>query len=406
MKYVLMVGDGMADLPVAELGGLTPLQSALTPNMDRLAGGEIGLLRTCPDGLPPGSDVAFLSLHGHDPLTCYTGRSPLEAAGEGIDIAPGDVSFRINLISIRGDYQNGTMDSYNGDGVHGADALALMRGLLADEHFARLVNDIGMRIAPTDTFRHIAVMRAGDGDEFELAPAHNIAGRPLRDHLPGGAYSEVFDAMQRRAHEVLSGHEVNARRAVEGRLPANGIWLWGAGRAAKLDNFETKYGVSGEIISAVPLVRGIAALSGLGAPRIPGATGEIETNYAGKVSAALGALANGRDFALIHLEAPDDMGHQGDAPGKREAIMRFDERIVGPMLEGLDSAGYDYYRVLMLPDHYTLLSTKAHDATPVPYALYDSRSPGAARKFSEATCAGSDVAPSGDVLLRRLLEIG
>lgn len=402
MKYILIVGDGMADFPVDALQGKTPLEYAAPQGMARIASGRLGRVRTCPEALPPGSDVAFLSLMGHDPEKCYTGRSPLEAAGEEVRLEADEVSFRINLISTDENYPFGKMESYNGDGIEGEDALRLVCDLIADEEFSDLLHRAGMKITPTDTFRHIAVMKADDAP-FMLTPAHDIAGRVLEGYLPRGQKTEVLRALQKCAHRVLSAHPINRRRMAEGKLAANGIWFWGEGRAAQLGSFAEKYKKIGSVISAVPLVRGIAWLSGLKAPRIAGATGTLDTNYEGKVRSALDALQSGDDFVLLHLEAPDDMSHLGDAEGKVESIRRLDERMVQPVLRAMDARGEDY-RVLLMPDHYTLLSTMTHDGTPAPFALYDSRIKGEARIFTERACADEEVLPSGDALMRLFFE--
>ena len=401
MKYLLIVGDGMSDFPIKELNGKTPLEYAAPCGMARIASGTSGRIRTCPDGLPAGSDVAFLTLLGHNPLACYRGRSPLEAAGEQVQIGEDEVSFRVNLISVGGTYPEGVMQSYNGDGIEGEDAYSLVNDLIHDEAFSALLKKAGMHITPTDTFRHIAVMQADD-TPFELTPAHDIAMQRLADHLPEGQKSELLREIQQKAYEYLSAHPVNRRRKAEGKLPADGVWFWGAGRATVLENFTEKYGVSGSAVSAVPLVRGIAWLSGLKAPRIEGATGALETNYEGKVKAALDAFRAGDDFVLLHLEAPDDLSHLGDVWGKVESIRRLDERMVKPMLAALDAQG-EPYRVLLMPDHYTLLSTCTHDGTPAPFAIYDSRETGTAKPFTEAACADKSILESGDELMKLFL---
>lgn len=403
MKYILIVGDGMADMPVRALGNRTPLEAVCAPGMARAAGGTLGRVRTCPEGLPPGSDVAFLSILGHDPLTCYKGRSPLEAAGEGVKLADDEVSFRMNLVSLEGDYAQARMASYNGDGVDGADALRLASDLLGDREFAGLMQRAEMTITPTPTFRHVAVVKA-TGEPFELMPPHDIVGRPIDGYLPKGQKAGALRRLQERAHAFLSAHPVNLERVRQGSLAANGVWFWGAGRATALESFSRKYGKTGTAISAVPLVRGIARLSGLKAPRVDGATGTLETNYEGKVAAALDALRGGDDFVLLHSEAPDDMSHLGSMEGKLESIRRLDARMVAPVMEAMDAWGEDY-RVLLMPDHYTLLSTCTHDGTPVPYAVYDSRTPGEPRAFTEQACAERRVMESGDALMRMFLEM-
>ena len=403
MKYILVIGDGMADLPVDSLGGKTPLECVEAPGMAKAAGGILGRIRTCPEGLPPGSDVAFLTLLGHEPLKCYRGRSPLEAAGEEVELKEDEVSFRMNLISVGGEYDEGIIASYNGDGIDGPDAYELVSDLIRDPEFAALMKQADMTIKPTDTFRHITVLK-GDDEPFELTPPHDIAGRPIKEYLPRGQKAELMRALQKRAHEFLSQHPVNLRRMEKGLLPANGGWFWGAGRATILDNFTEKYGKTGTAVSAVPLVRGIAWLSGLKAPRINGATGALETNYEGKVEATLNALKAGDDFVLLHLEAPDDMSHLGSVEGKLESIKRLDERMIRPVMKAMEDMGEEY-RMLVMPDHYTLLSTLTHDGTPAPFAIYDSRNPGQPKPFTEAACAGQPVLESGDQLMRLFLEL-
>lgn len=402
MKYILIVGDGMADLPIEALGGKTPLEAVNAPGMARVAGGTLGRIRTCPESLPAGSDVAFLTLLGHEPVKCYRGRSPLEAAGEQVELKEDEVSFRMNLISIGGEYESGTMASYNGDGIDGPDAYELVSDLIHDEEFAALMKQANMTITPTDTFRHITVLKAGD-EPFDLTPPHDIAGRPIAEYLPRGQKADLLRAIQKRAHEFLSKHPVNLRREKEGLLPANGGWFWGAGRATILSDFTEKYQKTGTAVSAVPLVRGIAWLSGLKAPRISGATGALETNYEGKVQATINALLAGDDFVLLHLEAPDDMSHLGSLEGKLESIKRLDERMIQPVMKALDDMGEEY-RLMVMPDHYTLLSTCTHDGTPAPFAIYDSRIPGTPRPFTEAACADKPVLESGDALMRLFLE--
>lgn len=404
MKYILVVGDGMADEKIASLGGKTPLEAAAGSHLARIAGGETGRIRTCPPEFAPGSDVAFLTLLGHDPVKCYRGRSPLEAAGEEVALKENEVSFRMNLATIDGSYEGGVMASYNGDGIDGADAYRLASDLVSNPEFAALMDKAHMHITVTDTFRHIAVVDADD-EPFDLTPPHDIAGRVIDAYQPKGQKADLLRALQKTAHRVLSAHPINQKRIAEGRLPANAVWFWGAGRATILDNFTEQFGKTGTAVSAVPLVRGIAWLSGLKAPRIPVATGALETNYEGKVAAALDALKSGDDFVLLHLEAPDDLSHLGDLEGKVESIRRLDERLIAPVMDALDKSGEDY-RMLVMPDHYTLLSTRTHDATPVPYAIYDSRHAGTPRLFCEAGCAECPVITSGVTLLNQLFELG
>ena len=401
MKYVMVVGDGMADFPIEALSGRTPLAFLSPDSFARIGGGEMGRLRSCPEGLPPGSDVAFLTLFGNDAKACYRGRSPLEAAGLKIPMAEGEVAFRLNMAAITDEgYPGGKMLSHNGGGIDGEDAETLIHDLMADEVFASMCGALGMYIAPTDTFRHVAIM-PGAMEKYEsLTPPHDIVGQRLADHLP--ASPEIL-ALMERSFAVLKDHPINKKRRAEGKLAANSAWLWGAGSAYILDDFATKYNKTGTVISAVPLVKGIARLNGLFAPEVVGATGLLDTNYQGKLDAALSALAAGDDFALVHLEAPDEMSHDGSLEHKLEAIRRLSERIVEPLMAQLPALGD--FRLMLLPDHYTLLSTRTHDATPVPFAIYDSRRPGAPRPFTEAEAGKEPILESGDALLRRFFEI-
>lgn len=404
MKYAMIVGDGMADLPIPELNEKTPLEHLAPDAFQAIAGGELGRLRSCPPTLAPGSDTAFLTLLGNDTARVYTGRSPLEAAGMGIELAPGEVAFRMNLAAIGEEgYPDASMLSHNGGGVEGEEAYALVTGLMEDAAFAQLMAAYALRIYPTDTFRHAAVLK-WDRVDADFAPPHDIVGRRVGDYAPGGRLGEAICALQRLSYDCLNRHPINEARRSRGCLPANSAWFWGAGTACALPNFERKYGVRGLVISAVPLVKGIARLNGLKAPDYPFATGLLDTGYEQKAQAALDALRGDCDFALVHLEAPDEMSHDGSLERKLEAIRRLNDRIVRPLMAGLQALGD--HRVLLLADHYTLLSTRTHDGAPVPYALYDSRNPGAPRPFTEAACAGEPVLESGDPLMRRLFERG
>lgn len=401
MKYVLVVGDGMADFPIENLGGKTPLQYLSPKAFEKIGGGRLGRLRSCPKQLSPGSDVAFLTLLGNDAMQVYAGRSPLEAAGMGVLLKHGEVAFRMNLAALGEGPDGGVMLSHNGGGVEGADALALAKSVAADPEFQKVGAERGLRIYPTDTFRHIAVAR-GAAAEFILKPPHDIAGQSVERYLPGGPGGDWLKRLQKAARSALSAHPVNEKRAAEGLMPANAAWFWGAGEACQLPDFTLKYGVNGTVVSAVPLVKGIALLNRLKAPEVEGATGLLNTNYENKVAAALQALKSGDDFALVHIEAPDEMSHDGSLENKLEAIRRVDARVVAPLLEKLPALGD--FRLLLMSDHYTLLSTRTHDGTPVPFALYDSRVPSAPAPFTEAACEGAPLLESGDELMRLLFE--
>jgi 2,3-bisphosphoglycerate-independent phosphoglycerate mutase len=399
VKYLLVIGDGMADAPVAELGGKTPLEALNLPHFNILAGSGKGTALTVPAGMPAGSDTAILNIFGYDPRIYYTGRSVLEAAGVGVALAEGDVSFRMNLCSVR----DGLILSHNGGGVEGDEAECLMHALLADTSFALCAEKLGLGITVSRSFRHIGIARLPGNAVFSLTEPHNVLTQPVAEHMPRGAYAELLSDIMRLSFSALDEHPVNAARRERGDLPANMLWPWGAGRAVVLPEFAGMFGHAGIVVSAVPLVWGIAALAGLYAPGVPGANGGLDTNYEGKVDAALAALTNGYDFAAVHIEAPDEMAHAGDLRGKCEALRRLDARVIAPLLTGLDRLG-DHYRILFLSDHYTLLSSRTHDGSPVPWALYDSRHPAQPCKFDEKSASSGPYIDDGSRLMPMLFE--
>ena len=407
MKYVLVIGDGIADEPVSELGGKTPLAALTLEQIDRLAGGRLGLCQTVPAGVPAGSDTAILSIFGYDPRTCYTGRSALEAAGMGVMLCPGETSLRVNLCALEGEtFEAARILSHNGGSIEGEEAVELMQDLVHDPRFASLAAAFGFTVPITPTFRHIGVIDAAHQPQGEtrFAEPHNHLGEAIAPLLPEGAMGPAITALMRASYEVLREHPVNRARIAAGKLPANCIWPWGPGSAMALDSFEQKYHKRGSAVSAVPLVWGIAGLCGVDTPRVPGATAELETNYEGKVQAVLDALEGGADFCCIHIEAPDECAHAGDVEGKCEAIRRLDTRVVGALLERLPQVDPDF-RMLLLSDHPTLLRTRGHDGNAVPFAIYDSRHPGAPRKFDEAHARETgDFLAEGPMLLRALFE--
>ena len=407
MKYVLVIGDGIADEPVAQLGGKTPLATLTLPQIDRLAGGRLGLCQTVPAGVPAGSDTAILSIFGYDPRTCYTGRSALEAAGMGVMLQAGETSLRVNLCALEGDtFEAARILSHNGGSIEGEEAVELMQDLVHDPRFASLSAAFGFTVHITPTFRHIGVIDAAHQPQGEtrFAEPHNHLGEAIAPLLPEGAMGPAITALMLASYEVLRDHPVNRARIAAGKLPANCIWPWGPGSAMALDSFEQKYHKRGSAVSAVPLVWGIAGLCGVDTPRVPGATAELETNYEGKVQAVLDALAGGADFCCIHIEAPDECAHAGDVEGKCEAIRRLDARVVGALLDRLPQIDPEF-RMLLLSDHPTLLNTRGHDGKAVPFAIYDSRHPGTPRKFDEAHAKETgDFLAEGPMLLRALFE--
>ena len=354
MKLIVLLGDGMADLPLEVLGGRTPLQAAEKPNMDRLARqGRSGLARTVPEGFAPGSDVANLSVLGYDPAECYTGRAPLEAAAMNVHLGPDDIAFRCNFVTI----DNGLMKDYSAGHISTEEGQELIEAL------APLMP--GQRLYPGVSYRNLLVLQAGA--KAECTPPHDISGQPVEEHLPRGQDSELLVALMEAARPVLERHQVNRRRIAAGKRPANAIWLWGQGPAPAMPSFAEKYGLSGAMISAVDLLKGIGRYAGLKVIDVPGATGNIDTNYQGKVDAALEALKS-RDFVYLHIEAPDEAGHEGEIDLKVRAIELFDEKVVGPVLQALEKSGEDW-RVLLMPDHATPISIKTHSSDPVPFTI-------------------------------------
>lgn len=379
MKYAFLVGDGMADRPVAELGGRTPLEAAATPHMDKVvATGRLGRVRTVPEGLPPGSDVANMSLLGYDAAAHFQGRGPIEAASLGVALAPNETAFRCNLVTLEG----GLMADYSAGHIGTEESRPIVLDLEA------ALGRPGVRFHPGVSYRHLTVM-ADFPDGLDCTPPHDISGRPWQPHLPRGAGREAVLELMERARRVLAGHPVNARRAAAGKRPATDIWLWGQGRALTLATLKERYGLVGSVISAVDLVRGLGVLAGLGVRLVEGATGYLGTNYAGKVEAAKAALA-AEDFVYLHVEAPDEMGHEGRVDKKVQAIEEFDRFVVGEMLDWAEARGD--VRVVVATDHETPVAIKTHAAGPVPYAVCGPGiAAGAAKAFSESAAAGLPV---------------
>ena len=362
MKYIVMLGDGMADYPVEALGGKTPLEVAKKPNIDRLArGGRLGMVKTVPDGLKPGSDVANLSAMGYDPLKCYTGRSPLEAVSIGIQMDDTDVAFRCNLVTLSDDaeYAEKTMVDYSSGEITTAEAAELIRAV--DEAFR--TDEI--LFYPGISYRHCMIWHQGPVG-LNLTPPHDISDRKITEYLP---QNPVILDLMKRSYEILKDHPINQDRMARGLNPANSIWLWGEGQRPRLDSFQQKFHKKGSVVSAVDLIKGIGLCAGMKVIEVEGATGNIDTNFKGKGEAALKTLLDGQDLVYIHVEAPDECGHHGDLEGKIQAIERIDQDIVGPLLKGLEEAGEDY-SILVMPDHPTPISIKTHISDPIPYLLY------------------------------------
>ncbi|MEG1540591.1 MAG: 2,3-bisphosphoglycerate-independent phosphoglycerate mutase [Oscillospiraceae bacterium] len=410
MKYVLVIGDGMADNPVPELGNKTPLQYAAIPHIDSLAArGEMGSVKNCPQGLPPGSDTAILSIFGADPRACYTGRSPLEAAASGIKLRQGDVSYRCNMIALEDcglPFEKKKILSHSGGSIEGEASIELIKYLFADNDFKLAAEKAGMIVYPAASFRHIAVQTGADINGIRLAPPHDHLGEVIENYLPTGCENAaVLKNLMELANKVLDHHPINEARRAEGKLPANGVWFWAEGTGVELSSFEEKFHHNGIVISAVPLCHGIARLSGLDVAMVPGATGELDTNYEGKVEAAIKALEGKYDFAAIHIEAPDECTHNGDTKGKLQAIEWLDSRVLKPLTDALDKEAFDY-RLLLLSDHKTLTSTRGHDGEPVPYLIYDSRRDSKlCLPYDEESGAKGPYISAGIDLMPRLFEL-
>ncbi len=355
IKYAMLIGDGMADLPIPELEGKTPLAYAQTPNMDRIAAhGVVGRIATIPAGLPPGSDVGNLSLLGYDPALYYSGRAPIEAASMGVALKANDTAFRCNLVTI----VNDRMVDYSAGHMETQDALDLIELLEQKLGCASLTFHGGV------SYRHLLVIPDFPAG-CACVPPHDITGREIGPFLPNGPGSDLLRSIMRQGREALKNAPVNLRREQSGRKAATDIWLWGQGRAITLPTIAERFGLSGSVISAVDLVRGLGILAGLRVRLVDGATGYLGTNYAGKIAAAAAALAE-EDFVYLHVEAPDETSHEGSLQKKITAIEEFDRYIVGEMLKLQDATGN--LRIIVTPDHATPLSLRTHDSSPVPFA--------------------------------------
>jgi len=361
MKYVVLLGDGMSDEKNEKLGGKTALQAAHIPNMDYMAKrGLIGLARTVPPGLPPGSDVANLSVFGYDPRECYTGRSPLEAASMGIDLAPDDVAFRVNLVNLGVLGTKLVMNDYSAGHITTAEGQELVASLQKEFGTAEF------EFHPGVSYRHLLVWRGGK-DQMKAVPPHDITGQSILDFLPQGEGADALINLMNCSQMLFKDHPVNKARLSDGKLPANSIWLWGHGRAPRIETYQQRFGLTGAVISAVDLLRGIGMYAGLEVIIVPGATGYIDTNYTGKAEAALKALETA-DFVYVHVEAPDEASHSGNMDHKIQAIEDFDAKVVGPVMAGVKKFGD--YRILCMPDHPTPVKLMTHTSDPVPFILY------------------------------------
>jgi len=360
-----VLGDGMADITVPELGNKTPLQCANKPNMDSLAKkGEMGLVKTVPDGMHPGSDIANLSTMGFDPRRYYTGRSPLEAVSMGIELKDTDVALRCNLVTLSEDkdFYNKVIIDHSSDEITTEEAKELIDTI--QEHF----NGPNISFYPGVSYRHCMVWSNGHLN-LDLVPPHDILGKVVGEFLSKSDKNALLLDMMEKSYDILKDHPINQARIAKGLKPANSIWLWGEGKKPSLPNFEEVYGIKGSVISAVDLIKGIGICAGLKPVDVKGATGNINTNFIGKAKAALEELKSGQDFVYIHIEAPDECGHRQEIHNKVKSIELIDELVLGTLLEGLEK--YDDYRIMILPDHPTPLAIRTHTSDPVPYLIYD-----------------------------------
>ena len=386
VKYIILLGDGMSDYPVDELGGKTPLQVAKTPNMDYLAGqGRVGLAKTVPDGFPPGSDVANLSVFGYNPVECYTGRAPLEAASIGVSLHKDDVAMRCNLVTLEsGTDRNTPFPPGMGDGGMGLISTSggneslekfpgnlfmkdFSAGHIKTEQATKIIQHLGAELSsdefkfyPGVSYRHLLVWKGGN-ERIKTTPPHDITGKSISAYLPAGDGQEKIIQLMKDSQTLLANNSINPA--------ANSIWLWGQGKAPTMQTYREKFGLEGSVISAVDLMKGIGIYAGLDVINVPGATGWIDTNYKGKADYALRSLGI-KDFVYVHVEAPDEAAHNGMLKEKIRAIEEFDELVVGTVLKGAGKLGD--FRLLVLPDHPTPVSLKTHTADPVPFVFYDS----------------------------------
>ena len=397
MKYVIILGDGMADEPIGALGGKTPLQVANKPVINSLAKkGEVGLCKTIPDGMKPGSDTANLSVLGYDPAVYYTGRSPLEAASIGIDLSDTSVTLRANLVTLSNEevYEDKTILDYSAGEISTAEAKELI------EYLAKHLNDEVYSLYSGVSYRHCLVIENGKAVN-DLTPPHDITGKKIKEYLPKGQCAEKYLSLMKTSHELLKNHPVNLRRIENGKNPANSLWFWGEGTKPKLDAFKEKFNLDGAMISAVDLLKGIAKLSGMKNLDIDGATGTYETNFLGKAKACCDALNSGTDLVYLHMEAPDECGHQGDLEHKIYSIEQID-KVTEYILNNVDGE----FSLLIMPDHPTPIAIKTHTATPVPYLIYRSNEVlSGANGYDEQTAKNSGIfVEKGHELILRFLQ--
>ncbi|MBQ3061503.1 MAG: cofactor-independent phosphoglycerate mutase [Lachnospiraceae bacterium] len=399
MKYVIVLGDGMADEPIEKIGGLTPLQKAVTPTMDMLAAkSEIGLAHTIPEGMSPGSDTANLAVLGYNPKKYYTGRSPLEALSIGVDMKTTDIALRANIVTVSEDdlpYEEKTIIDHSSGEITTAEAAQLL------EAIKEVFDNETYKFYVGTSYRHLTIW--DKGEVVPLTPPHDVLGQVVGQYLPA---DEKLKEMMVKSYDILNNHPVNIERAKKGLNKANSLWFWGAGTRPALDNFEELHNKKGVMISAVDLLKGIAVGAGMRNIIVEGADGTLHTNYEGKAMAAVNALLNeGADFAYIHVEAPDEMGHQGGLDNKIKAIEYLDGKVIKVVKDELDKAGVEY-RMLIMPDHPTPIRCRTHTSSPVPYMLYDSvKELNSNLKYNEADAkASGNYTEEGYTVINKLFE--
>lgn len=402
MKYLVLLCDGMADTPNAVLGGKTPMELANKPIIDKLAKtAEVGLCKTVGKGLKPGSDVANLSVLGYDPYVCYTGRSPLEAASIGVELKKTDVALRCNIVTLSDEenYSDKTMVDYCSGDISTAEAHKIIETVEKE-----LGSDI-YKFYGGVSYRHCLVVANGTTELGNMVPPHDISGRVIGEYLSDNENAKPLIDLMKKSYDILKDHPVNLQRRKKGLNEANSIWLWGEGRKPALQNFYEKNGVKGCIVSAVDLLKGIGICADMLTPEVEGSTGYLDTNFEGKAEAGINAFKNGCDLVYLHIEAPDECGHRGEAENKVKAIELIEERTLKLMLSYLENCGDDY-RILIMPDHPTPLEIKTHSSEPVPYLLYDSsKNLGGVETFTEKTAASSgNFVEHGPDIMEKLLQ--
>ena len=402
MKYVVLLCDGMADYPLEELGSKTPMGASNTPNMDKLARkSTMGLVKTVPDYLKPGSDVANLSVLGYDPSIYYSGRSPLEAGSIGIDMKDTDVSFRCNLVTLSNEekYEDKTILDYCSDDISTEEAKILIEYLA--EHF----NDDEFQLYSGVSYRHCLIWNNGTTKVGTLTPPHDITGKPIKDFIPNNKNATKLYDMMKESYELLKNHPVNIAREKKGLRPANSMWFWGEGTRKPLKPFLEKYGLKGSVISAVDLLNGIGKFDEMNVVEVEGATGYIDTNFEGKAKAAIEEFENGQDFVYIHVEAPDECGHRYEIKNKVLALEYIDKKILEYVINGLEQ--FDDYKIMILPDHATPLVLRTHTNDPVPFLIYQKLKPvDGANEFTEITAGNTGIyIEEGNTILDYFLNL-